>query len=360
MGFLTRHFPAACSRLKIFICYGHDDRALAHEISQALTNAGHDVFVDANSLKAGGDFQAAIRDYISRADRFVFLASHHSLSPKAYPQTELGFAQERWPSPHGAVWPVIVDDDILPERLNVYLRSVQAYRPKGNLVADLTAAIDKSKRVKPWCWRCMGLAASSGAAALFFLAGNVGPTQVTLLTPQQVDFRPEQKPDDQEGWKDSDLALTLIPVNYVNGSGQPVDIMAETVLLGLGDRTVPFKWHNEVEMRPNCGVDWLCTKTSIGAATVAVALKRETMYLPATTASLTWRGFIEWVCTSSADQLEVKIAGQTRSIGPLGTRKASPTAICRIDLKDLRESLQAVCSHQSETYPLRRSPTCLP
>ena len=95
MGLLTRLFPAACSRLKVFICYGRNDRPLAVDIGQALTNAGHDVFVDANSLHASDDFQERIRDYIRDADRFVFLASAHSMSGTAYPQTELGFAEKR-------------------------------------------------------------------------------------------------------------------------------------------------------------------------------------------------------------------------------------------------------------------------
>ena len=95
LSFFTGWFPRACSRLKVFICYGRQDRELAKEIGQAFTNAGHDVFIDANSLKVASDFNEAIRKAITRADRFIFLASHHSLSPAAYPQTELGFAEKR-------------------------------------------------------------------------------------------------------------------------------------------------------------------------------------------------------------------------------------------------------------------------
>ena len=62
---------------------------------------------------------------------------------------------------------MLVDDQVKPENLSPYLRSVQVYRAKGNLVADLTAAIDASKRVKPWCWTCTALAVLAPIALAF-------------------------------------------------------------------------------------------------------------------------------------------------------------------------------------------------
>ena len=364
MSSLARWLPSLCSRLKIFICYGREDRDLANEIGQSLTNAGHDVFIDANSLKVATDFNDVIRNAIGRADRFIFLASRHSLSAEAYPQTELGFAQKRWPSPKGAVWPVLVDATIDPATLPVYLRAVQVYKPKGNVVADLAAEIEASKTVRPACLACTLVAAAVAlAAAAFVSAGGFTKASYALVAPQQVDFRPSKKPGPDDSWQASPVALTLIPVNYSNDGGAPVRIRDETVTLPLGTRTVAFKWHNEVEMRANCGDDWLCTKTSVGESTVEPqkTLRRETMYLPAATAGFTWREFVDAICRSTADTLDVTLTAEGRSTNVLGLAAATTRATtCHIDLKALREGLQkAGCLTSTERLPLRQSPMCV-
>jgi hypothetical protein len=202
LGDLSRWFPSSWSRLRIFICYARGDRELARDIWQTLTNAGHDVFIDANSLKAGTDFTEEIRNAIARADRFVFLVSKHSMAAEAYPQTELGFAEKHWPSPKGAVWPVIVDPTIDPAALSPYLRSVQVFKPKGNIVADLAGAIDEGRRVRPGYVVGTAVAAGLSIAVVALAAtGGFAPTAYNLVPPQQVDFRPaKSRGRSQNGW----------------------------------------------------------------------------------------------------------------------------------------------------------------
>ena len=363
MSLLTRLFPVACSRLRIFICYAREDRDLAKTIGQTLTNDGHDVFIDANSLRVSTDFNEVIRRAIARAHRFVFLASPHSLAPGAYAQTELGFAQKRWPAPKGTVWPIIVDPSIDPTELPIYLRAVQVHTPKGSIVADVAAEIDASRRVCPSC--LIGAAAAAtlvAAMAVIAATGALAPTSFALHAPQQVDFRPVKKPGPDDDWKASSVAVTLIPVNYVNDGGRTVRIVDETLHLPVADKDVQFKWFNEVEMRSNCGADWLCTKTSVGAESVKPqgTLRRETMFTPAQGQNLSWKALVDFVCRSSADTLDVRLSVQTSASQLSGATTQTRHATCRIDLKAMREELQKKgCLTDAERLPVRLSPQCV-
>ncbi len=363
MSGLARWLPAPCSRLSIFVCYAHEERKLAEEIAQALTNDGHEVFVDANKLKVSGDFNEDIRRAIEAADRFIFLISRSSIAHGKYPQTELGFAQARWPSPQGVVWPVLVDSDIDLTQLPVYLRSVQMYQVKGNAPAELAAEIEKTRVVKPRCilGALAALAVLAGAAGTY-LTGGLNASKYALLAPQQVDFRPSKKPGPDQDWPKSWLAVTLIPVQYTNEGGGQVRILDETVSLMIKDRAVPFKWFNEVEMKANCGADWLCTKGSIGIDTLKsnATLRRETMYMPAPGETVTWQGFLDTVCASKEDRLDVTIKTTVSTTGLLGQASQSRSAVCRVDLKALRDNLEKLgCSKGLTQIPLRLSPQCM-
>jgi hypothetical protein len=99
MRWLADWSPSSWSSLKIFICYATEDRDAAEEIAHTLRNDGHDVFVDAHSLRVSNDFHQDIRRAIAASDRFIFLVSQASIAQGKYTQTELAFAQQRWPSP---------------------------------------------------------------------------------------------------------------------------------------------------------------------------------------------------------------------------------------------------------------------
>jgi len=360
MGFIVRSFPNTWSRLRIFICYAREDRNIAIDIQQSLINAGHDVFIDANSLRVATDFNEEIRSAISRADRFIFLASKHSLPKESYPQTELGFAQKRWPSPKRRVWPVIVDPTVQPEELPSYLRSIQVYTPKGNLVADLTAEIDASRAVRPfYLFASLALLGVLGAAA----AGLAKPSSVSyvLSVPEQVDFRPQTKPGPDDTWQDSTVALALIPVSYINDSSIPIRIVDEIVKLPIGDRIVEFKWYSEVDMGINCE-DWLCTKASIGASTLEGnrTLRRETMFVQADERGLTWKEFVKYICDANISRIDITLLSKGRSSSMFGIKEHIKSTICQIDLKKEREALgRRGCAAGAVQLPIRISPVCL-
>lgn len=359
MSAVFRLFPTSCSRLRIFLCYAREDRNLAREIAQALTNDGHDVFIDANSLRVATDFNEEIRRAIGRADRFVFLASRHSLAADAYPQTELGFAQKRWPSPKGAVWPVLVDPTLDPAELPLYLRSVQVHTPKGSIVADLAAEIDASRTVRTSCLASVAAVIVLLGAAIFALVRQ-GQANFTLLPPQQLVLMPQKKPTDA-AWMTSPATLTVIPVSYSNDGKRDVRVIGETVSLELAGKAVSFKAFNIVDIRPNCS-DWLCYKAGISPSTLSAegTLARETMFVPAPGQTLAWKGLIAALCTSAADTLTVTLAAETRSGGLLGTRTEMRETTCRIGLMAVRERLQNTgCDKPDSQLPTRLALNCL-
>ncbi len=359
MGAILNVFPASCSRLRIFLCYAREDRELAREIAQTLTNDGHDVFIDANSLRVATNFNEEIRRAIGRADRFVFLASRHSLAPDAYPQTELGFAQKRWPSPKGTVWPVLVDPSLDPAELPLYLRSVQVHTPRGNVVADLAAELEASRTLRASC-------IATAAAALLFAAGGAwavtagGPASYKLNAPDQVVLKPMNRPGPDNGWLASPATLTLIPVSYTNDSNKTVRLQNEAARLTLADRAVDFTWFNVVEMQENCP-DWLCYKALAGPETVPPHgnLKREVMYRPAGPGTLSWQTLVKALCKPEAETLEITLAATTRSSALLGASEQTRSVTCRINLAAVRREFDpATCRSPDARLPSRIVQDC--
>ena len=366
MSGLARWFPFSCSRLRVFVCYAHEDKKLAEEIAQALTNDGHNVFIDTNRLTVAGDYNDVIRHAIERADRFIFLISRASVGQGKYPLTELSFAQSKWPSARGTVWPILVDSLVAVDTLPAYLRSVHIHSVKGNAAAEIAADIEKTRTVKPRCF----VAAAAALGLLLVIAGFVvssaldwmAPDKFTLLPPQQIDFRPAKKPGPDQSWQQSRLAITVIPIQYSNDGDRQVRIMNETVLVKLKDRLTPFKWHNEVEMKADCGANWLCTKKSVGTDTLESngTLRRETMFMPAPGEQITWQDFLDAVCQSKDDRLDVSIKGEGRTTNLFGSSSHMRTAVCQIDLKTMRQGLERLdCKKGMKQIPVRLSPVCI-
>lgn len=107
----------------------------------ALASAGCEVFFDQESLPAGGDYQARIREAIGRCDVFVFVASPASVAAGRFTLTELKFAREKWPSPVNRVLPVALGS-IKPNELPQYLQAATVLSVSGNAAAEVRAAIE--------------------------------------------------------------------------------------------------------------------------------------------------------------------------------------------------------------------------
>ncbi len=128
--------------MDIFISYASEQRTLAEEIALALRAEGHQVFLDRTQLTDGDAYNAPLRGAIDASDLLVFLVSPEAMKEGRYTLTELGFAEDKWPSPTGHVLPVMVrptDAASIPP----YLRAVVMLRPAGNVPAEVVAAVER-------------------------------------------------------------------------------------------------------------------------------------------------------------------------------------------------------------------------
>ena len=134
--------------MKTFVSYAWEEGAVAQEIALALREEGHEVFLDRSELREGHAYNARIREAIRDCDLFVFLVSPHAVSEGRYTQTELKFAEEKWPSPAGHVLPVMVRPTT-SETIPAYLRAVVMLRPGGSVAAEVVAAVARMSSSRP-------------------------------------------------------------------------------------------------------------------------------------------------------------------------------------------------------------------
>jgi len=149
--------------MKLFVSYTSEDRNKAEQIALALGSM-HRVFFDRDALPPGGDFNARIRAAIMDVDGMIFLISPESVQPGSYTLTELELAKDRWGHPLGRILPVMVratDFHAIPN----FLKAVTILETKGNLAAEVVAAIDKIWSPHPVISGLSGFAHLVGASA---------------------------------------------------------------------------------------------------------------------------------------------------------------------------------------------------
>jgi WD40 repeat protein len=139
----------------VFLCHASEDEPSAEEIQLALSNAGCEVFYDAQSLPPAGDYQARIRTAIRNCDVFVFIASATSIAPGRFSLTELKFVRERWPSPVGRVL-AVATAGFEPRKLPTYLQASTVLTVSGHMGTEVRAAVEgmlrevRSKHLRRW------------------------------------------------------------------------------------------------------------------------------------------------------------------------------------------------------------------
>jgi hypothetical protein len=154
----------------IFLSYSSPQSDAAERIELSLKGEGHLVFRDRSALPPGESFDARIRAAIEESELFIFLISRESVSAGRYTLTELKFAQEKWGHPAGHVLPVLTE--ALPkESIPEFLRAVTMLQPRGDLAAEVSAAVARMN--KPW-WSWFTRPA--GLALLALVALLIGGT----------------------------------------------------------------------------------------------------------------------------------------------------------------------------------------
>ena len=130
--------------MNVFLSHASEDKEIAEQIQLALVGAGIDVFFDAESLPAGGDYHARIRKAVKNTDLFVFLISNHSIAKGSYCLSELTLARERWPHPKGRVIPVRIGS-VSFDQIPNYLRAVTILEPDGSIPADVLSVVTQTR-----------------------------------------------------------------------------------------------------------------------------------------------------------------------------------------------------------------------
>jgi TIR domain len=150
----------------IFLSYSSPQSEAATRIELALEADGHSVFRDRTDLPPGEPFDGRIRDAVKESDLFIFLISQQSIAEGRYTLTELKFAEEKWGHPAGHVLPVLIEP--LPkEAIPEFLRAVTMLQPRGDLAAEVAAAVERMTAPR-WHWflKPQGMALAAVVALL--------------------------------------------------------------------------------------------------------------------------------------------------------------------------------------------------
>lgn len=141
----------------IFLSYSSPQSEAATRIELALEADGHSVFRDRTDLPPGESFDGRIRAAIQESDLFIFLISQQSVAEGRYTLTELKFAEEKWGHPAGHVLPVLTEP-VPMQSIPAFLRAVTMLQPRGDLAAEVAAAVERMTASRQWFLRPQGVA----------------------------------------------------------------------------------------------------------------------------------------------------------------------------------------------------------
>lgn len=131
--------------MKLFISYASEQYDFADRLAIALTNEGHDVFFDADDLRAGENYNERLRTAVDDCDRFIYLVSPESIEAGSYARSELQMAKSRFKIAVGRIVPVMaVPTDY--SKIPNYAKSVTVLEPEGDpvvAVLNRVAEIEK-------------------------------------------------------------------------------------------------------------------------------------------------------------------------------------------------------------------------
>lgn len=365
---LSDWLPNFCTRLNIFLSYSSEYRPIAEKIAQTLTNDGHTVFFDKESLPPAGDYNERIRKAVRYSDRFLFLASHSALERGKYTLTELDYAQKAWPSPVGRVFPVIVDPELKPESLPTYLSTVQALDIEGNAPAEIAAAIERTGEVKLTCSACLVVSTLALAGVLGLATGVIPlspgfrPADIALVEPEYVHFRPRARPPDNPSapgadtnWIKSPVTITApIAYSHRNANSAPAQVVREQAMLQLGDLEGKYTWTYIVEIvfgaisETKCKKwsDWLCQTGNVKVENLSPGKstsQRETMFMPIPGKRVLWKELIDTVLNPEGPKTATVVIRSEITVAD-GSNKSdlSREFICNIDVAGVRQRMLSV------------------
>jgi len=153
--------------MNLFISYASEQHDVADRLAIALTNEGHNVFFDADSLRAGENYNERLRKAIDNCDQFIYLVSPESVEDGSYARSELQMAQRRFKIAVGHILPVMIaptDYSTIPN----YAKSVTVLEPEGDAVV---AVLNRMAEIEKGGIRVVGLRNVVGGAMLLATFG---------------------------------------------------------------------------------------------------------------------------------------------------------------------------------------------
>jgi TIR domain len=133
--------------MQVFLSYASEQRSLAEPLALALRDRGHDVFFDKDDLPPGKSYGAQIEAGIRGSDLAIFLISPESVTPGRYTLSEIEFARRQWRSASRRILPVMISPTD-KDRIPAYLKTVTILEPKGNMVAEVAAAVEDLRGIE--------------------------------------------------------------------------------------------------------------------------------------------------------------------------------------------------------------------
>src|ERR1700745_876218 len=130
--------------MDVFLCHASQDGDVAERIQLSLIAGGHNVFFDAQSLPAAGDYQARIKAAIDRSDLFVFLITPNSIAKGKFTLSELQMARDRWPAPGGHGLGVTLAGVPVSSGPN-YLRATPLLSVAGDPAVEVRAVVEHAR-----------------------------------------------------------------------------------------------------------------------------------------------------------------------------------------------------------------------
>lgn len=109
--------------LKVFLCHASADKPAVRDLYKRLAADGVDVWLDAESLIAGQNWQVEIPKAIKDADVVIVCLSEKSINKEGYVQKEIKFALDiADEKPEGTIFivPARLEECAVPDRLSTY------------------------------------------------------------------------------------------------------------------------------------------------------------------------------------------------------------------------------------------------
>ena len=143
-------------RIRVFLAYAKEDRAMVRRLYTALQNAGFEPWMDETKLLPGQNWPRAIERAIDLSEFFIGCFSHRSVAKRGHFQCELEYAwsvASRVPKEEIFFLPVRLDDCDLPRDITTQMQYVDLFPDWDHGVGELLKAMwhqtrERGKKVK--------------------------------------------------------------------------------------------------------------------------------------------------------------------------------------------------------------------